>query len=285
MFLRVRPLTRTTEGASLSWGYGMTSRTSRTSRLSVRSCARVLWAVTVLGGCATGAESEGANPLFGDGGRPGPVDDPTDGTTGGDGSVCDTECKLSDGASSSGSPPGSSGGETPGCEDGATEACYSGGEDTRMVGACADGMRTCVDGAWGECEGEILPSDERCNGVDDDCNGTPDDGELGGGSCSTGEPGVCSEGIEACVDGSLACEATTMPSDEICGNDLDDDCNGTADDGCSTCAHDECTAGGALTSGCSDCATTVCNADAWCCTLGWDQTCVNQVQNLCGLTC
>lgn len=275
---------------TFGWGYGMKSWTIR---FPARMIARSLLAVTLLGACATGAESDGVNPLFGDAGGPsGPADAPEDGTTGGsdDGSICETDCKLSDGNSSSGGEgdgdgDGATDGETPDCADGETEPCYTGPQDTRMVGACSDGTRTCTDGIWGECEGQVVPVEETCNGTDDDCNGTPDDAELGGTACSTGELGVCAEGFEACVQGSLICEATNMPTDEVCGNGLDEDCNGTADDGCSTCAHDECTTGAALTSGCSDCATAVCAADAWCCAIEWDSTCVGRVSNLCGLTC
>lgn len=61
----------------------------------------------------------------------------------------------------------------PGCDciNTHTQPC---GEDE---GACAFGTQTCVDGAWGACEGGVGPTDEICgNGVDEDCDGTPDNG-------------------------------------------------------------------------------------------------------------
>ena len=69
----------------------------------------------------------------------------------------------------------------PECEDGETEACYNGPEGTDGVGICQAGIRTCTNGAWGECEGETIPQAEICgNGVDEDCNGS--DASCGSGS-------------------------------------------------------------------------------------------------------
>jgi hypothetical protein len=46
---------------------------------------------------------------------------------------------------------------------------------------CHTGQSTCTNGAWGTCFGEILPSLEICNGVDDDCDGVVDN------TCPTGQ--------------------------------------------------------------------------------------------------
>ena len=56
------------------------------------------------------------------------------------------------------------------------EACYSGPPGTLNVGVCVAGVSTCAGGQWGPCVGEVLPTPEVCNGLDDDCNGTDDDG-------------------------------------------------------------------------------------------------------------
>jgi|GEM_PF-2182646 len=43
------------------------------------------------------------------------------------------------------------------------------------VGVCEPGIRHCVNGSWGECLGEVGPSTETCNGLDDDCDETIDE--------------------------------------------------------------------------------------------------------------
>lgn len=63
-------------------------------------------------------------------------------------------------------------------------SCYEGPSETAGIGACASGTRTCDEGAWGPCEGQVLPVDEVCNGIDDDCDGDlADDPVLACGDC------------------------------------------------------------------------------------------------------
>ncbi|MBL8919861.1 MAG: hypothetical protein JNJ54_13420 [Myxococcaceae bacterium] len=71
--------------------------------------------------------------------------------------------------------------------------CYTGPSETRGVGVCVGGMRTCANGSYTRCTGEVKPSLELCNGLDDDCDGTVDDlcvgqggGAAGGGSATAG---------------------------------------------------------------------------------------------------
>jgi hypothetical protein len=88
---------------------------------------------------------------------------------------------------------------------------------------CQAGQLVCVQNQ--------SPSAEVCNGLDDDCDGTVDDGNPGGGgTCSTGQPGVCAAGTLECQSGGLVCVPNQSPSAEVC-NGLDDDCDGTVDDG------------------------------------------------------
>jgi alpha-tubulin suppressor-like RCC1 family protein len=64
-------------------------------------------------------------------------------------------------------------------DDGVTRSCYTGPSGTAGVGACRAGTETCVvggGGTWGACAGQVLPSAETCNNVDDDCDGIVDDG-------------------------------------------------------------------------------------------------------------
>jgi hypothetical protein len=70
-----------------------------------------------------------------------------------------------------------------GCASGETEPCYGGPEDTRDVGLCTGGTRTCEGGVWSDCEGAVLPTYELCSdGLDNDCDGTLDSADP---SCST----------------------------------------------------------------------------------------------------
>ncbi len=52
-------------------------------------------------------------------------------------------------------------------------------------------------------------------------------------SCETGDPGECSLGTTQCPDGqdgAPVCQATNQPTEEVCGNELDEDCDGEIDD-------------------------------------------------------
>ena len=58
------------------------------------------------------------------------------------------------------------------CAPGEKETCYTGAPGTEGVGQCKTGERTCLDGAtWSACEGQVIPTYEKCNQLDDDCDG------------------------------------------------------------------------------------------------------------------
>ncbi len=111
--------------------------------------------------------------------------------------------------------------------EGHTRPCYSGPSGTVGVGACKSGMQTCTDGTWAPCLGEITPTTEICNGVDDDCNGNTD--EISDTSCDTGMPGACGMGALVCRGTTRVCAGTVDPQPETC-NGVDDDCDGTVDE-------------------------------------------------------
>jgi hypothetical protein len=86
----------------------------------------------------------------------------------------------------------------------------------------------------GDCndgEASINPdAADDCDGIDNDCDGGTDGAATGvGGSCETGEHGVCAVGTLQCVDGSRQCVRSQQPAAESC-NGLDDDCDGAVDD-------------------------------------------------------
>ncbi len=96
-----------------------------------------------------------------------------------------------------------------------TESCES---PHPQVGECVGmGVRTCVDGAFGDCEGYPEPQPEMCieepgDRRDFDCDGNVDEGLT---NCGTCDPEAC------------PCQPT---GDEICDG-LDNDCDGRGDEG------------------------------------------------------
>jgi hypothetical protein len=58
------------------------------------------------------------------------------------------------------------------CVPGDKRVC---GPDTE-TGACRFGVSECVDGAWGECKGDVNPTVETCDNIDNDCDGETDEG-------------------------------------------------------------------------------------------------------------
>ncbi|MCB9639823.1 MAG: hypothetical protein H6728_13590 [Myxococcales bacterium] len=140
------------------------------------------------------------------------------------------------------------------CKAGETRACYNGPQGTRYKGTCKDGVQTCrSDKTWGNCVGEVLPKEERCDGEDNDCNGQIDDScfecrqgeqqncypsntsgceKIGGNAYSC--KGTCKVGTQFCqANGRWGeCSGFIKPGLELC-NGLDDNCDGQVDNGIS----------------------------------------------------
>ncbi|HUU00362.1 MAG TPA: putative metal-binding motif-containing protein [Myxococcota bacterium] len=144
------------------------------------------------------------------------------------------------------------------CTDGEKRECYDGPPVTEDVGLCQGGFQTCTAGAWGTCDGQVLPApEEDCSdGFDNDCDGHRDGVDLDCGPCSNGENSPCYEGpvgtvgVGSCREGRslcmlgyyLSCQDQVLPQTEDCNDEIDSDCDGLTDaDDAADC--DPCTAG------------------------------------------
>ncbi|NUQ77291.1 MAG: hypothetical protein HUU21_27465, partial [Polyangiaceae bacterium] len=139
--------------------------------------------------------------------------------------------------------------------DGATDENNPGAGQpcsTGLPGKCSAGTTTCSNGVL-TCNQTSVSSPETCNGIDDNCNGLVDENNPGGGgSCNTGKPGACSQGLNFCLNGTIQCVQSVNPApQDICGNGIDDNCNGVTDenidadgDGWGTCNNDCCDTAG-----------------------------------------
>jgi hypothetical protein len=114
------------------------------------------------------------------------------------------------------------------CLSGESKICGS------SVGECQTGTQDCLtNDKWGSCVGEVGPTPEVCNGLDDDCDGNSDNvfetTDPLTRACSISHQGICTEGTETCTSGNwIGCPS---PQQEICWDGIDQDCDG-ADSNC-----------------------------------------------------
>ena len=146
--------------------------------------------------------------------------------------------------------------------DCADSDCESSPCDTGLLGICAAGTVTCMDEMAqctqnnqsapevcddlldNDCDGLVDAADPECvpsppvedcfNTIDDNGDGLVDCADptcenAQNGSCPTDLLGICAEGTLTCVAGENQCIPNTQPSDEICGDGLDNNCNGAVD--------------------------------------------------------
>ena len=115
------------------------------------------------------------------------------------------------------------------CTPGDTQICYTGAPGTEGIGACKTGTSTCQDGvAWGPCVGQVIPTFEKCNQIDDDCDGAIEpqpceDCQPGTGTCNGNVGHGCREDGLGYVDETCdpltgtTCNPQTGRCDGACG--------------------------------------------------------------------
>jgi len=141
-----------------------------------------------------------------------------------------------------------------------------------LVAACANGG------------GDALSNDDDSGfGGSDPAN----DDDTG---ASTG--GASSSSSQASTSASTGGGATTTSSSSVggaggSGTTVTASSASTGGSNPGACAHDVCTNGVALDYGCDSdqCVMDVCDYDNWCCTVEWDDLCIQEADDLCGAMC
>lgn len=131
--------------------------------------------------------------------------------------------------------------------DGTVDNGYPVGSSCEVgKGACkASGKLICDTSSTTVCNAKAgQPGQEVCDGQDNDCDGTVDESATDAqqplkrscytGASSTQGKGECKNGHQLCQSGAweTACRGEQVPTQEICGDNKDNDCSGQIDNGC-----------------------------------------------------
>ena len=111
------------------------------------------------------------------------------------------------------------------------ESCYSGGAGTKGVGLCKSGTRTCAGSVLGPCLGQVIPTVELCDLLDNDCDAKADeDFAAKGTACDGDDADSCENGLFQCTADKVGLECVgDLNQPEICDG-KDNDCNGSIDE-------------------------------------------------------
>ncbi len=177
------------------------------------------------------------------------------------------------------------------CGDGLCSAFESCGSCPIDCGPCA----ACGNGICEYFAGEV------CGGCMADCGScgpTCGDGVCSGTETCSDCPTDCGPCAKVCGDGMCdvyrgescaSCSADCGTCASSCGDARctanESTCTCASDCGACPCAHAMCTTGAPLGWTCDPCVSQICEVDPYCCTNGWDETCVWDVFQVCGLTC